>query len=85
MPSEYYDNNREDCLVTFNNILKPCTLYQYSTGLLKNYLYAKTVCNLSQCPPNTYMCYRENYCISIDLICDGIKHCYLGDDEINCS
>lgn len=62
-----------------------CMIMRFSTGLLRNGLYGKKTCKRTQCPQNFYLCYQEHYCISIELICDGIKHCYMGDDEINCS
>lgn len=36
------------------------------------------------CLPHEYKCKNEGFCISIELICDGIRHCLQGDDEINC-
>lgn len=44
----------------------------------------KEFCIRIQCPPGEYLCRTVNYCITVDLFCDGIKHCYQGDDEVNC-
>ena len=36
------------------------------------------------CPGAYYKCFYYNYCIHSRMLCDGIKHCILGDDEENC-
>lgn len=41
----------------------------------------KTLCNLSQCPPNQAKC-SNNYCIDIEKFCDGFWDC--DSDELNC-
>lgn len=41
-------------------------------------------CKTKSCPPGEYLCHSAYYCIPSDLMCDGIKHCYLGDDEMLC-
>lgn len=40
---------------------------------------------LSNCSKGQYFCHGDGYCINIDMICDGISHCYQGDDEHDCS
>ena len=41
-------------------------------------------CTKSTCPKGQYLCHYKAHCINIELICDGINHCYQGDDEIDC-
>lgn len=41
-------------------------------------------CPQKHCPYGQYLCYRDNFCILIENICDGINHCPLGDDESGC-
>lgn len=41
-------------------------------------------CQNFNCPPHYYKCRSFGYCIPIENYCDGLNHCYLGDDEINC-
>lgn len=41
-------------------------------------------CLSYNCSSEEYKCYNEGFCLSIDLVCDGINHCLLGDDEFNC-
>lgn len=37
-----------------------------------------------KCPKFTFDCYKDNYCISFQQVCDGVQDCYSGDDEENC-
>lgn len=41
-------------------------------------------CSLQECEKGQYLCNSKSHCIDIELICDGINHCYHGDDEFNC-
>lgn len=52
--------------------------------IVTNHFRTEKPCNRLTCPPGFYLCHRDNYCISSEFLCDGIHHCYLGDDEINC-
>lgn len=37
-----------------------------------------------KCKQGEIKCNMHNYCIKIDQICDGIKNCMEGDDEVAC-
>nr|XP_054759563.1 uncharacterized protein LOC129265611 [Lytechinus pictus] len=39
---------------------------------------------LNPCPTRSYKCHNENKCISPYEVCDGIKQCSRGDDELFC-
>lgn len=41
-------------------------------------------CNVQSCAFGFYKCHRENYCIALENVCDGINQCWQGDDERNC-
>lgn len=41
-------------------------------------------CTRTKCLAGEYLCYRENYCISIEQICDGVNQCKHADDEFYC-
>lgn len=51
-------------------------------GYSKTNLFAN--CDFYDCLQGQYLCYRQNYCIDIELLCDDVHHCLLGDDEENC-
>ena len=36
------------------------------------------------CFPGEFYCKSTGYCISIEQVCDGINHCWYGDDETFC-
>lgn len=64
---------------------KNCAFSVNTLGIQNTTFYNRGVrCLLSSCEPGFYLCKREAYCISIELFCDGINHCILGDDEVNC-
>lgn len=37
-----------------------------------------------KCDCGQLKCRKYNYCVKIDQICDGIRHCLEGDDEYSC-
>lgn len=41
-------------------------------------------CKTVACSNYEYKCYHEGFCIEIKFVCDDIKHCLFGDDEIDC-
>lgn len=41
-------------------------------------------CNNITCKYGYYKCHLQNYCISIELICNGISECFHQDDELDC-
>lgn len=71
----------------FNHLLKRlsasnCKLNYNSAG------YLTTELNMNYCEKECgsceYKCYVDNYCITLDKICDGISHCPYNDDETGC-
>ena len=68
------------------NKTENCTYDVYSTGMPKvNVFNLEKKCDKSECPPFFYLCSQSHYCVSVQLVCDGIADCLLGDDEFNCS
>lgn len=81
-------DSKWDCLnkedeQTYINPIVPCVFEKTSLQQLKHRFFFSS-CKKKSCPYGYYLCRREHYCIPIDVVCDGIKQCYLGDDEINC-
>lgn len=49
-------------------------------------IYEKLLsCETTICDKNEYKCFLYGYCITVNLICDGVNHCPYGDDEMNCN
>lgn len=65
-----------------------CKLQISSVGYLQKIPDFETsnyiMCLNSKCSAGEYKCQFYKYCIAIQLVCDGIKHCLLGDDETDC-
>lgn len=64
---------------------KNCGMEVSSMGYMITNLFSAISCSEKHCARGQYLCYHDRYCISIELICDGISHCYFGDDEYDCS
>lgn len=41
-------------------------------------------CNKTSCTVGQFFCTNLKFCISADLLCDGINHCYHNEDELGC-
>lgn len=69
-----------------STIQNSCFFNFSSTGypITDLFRYDQTSCSKEGCPRGQYSCYSNLYCIDIELLCDGISHCYHGDDEMNC-
>lgn len=82
------ENNECIEINTRNEISSECSLEYYSTGILKsipNLLNRKLKnCLNNICHIGEYKCKSEEICISVKLVCDGVEHCFMGDDEMNC-
>lgn len=74
VPSSRRKCKIDSCTFSLSSLQQPET-YFFKT---KNY------CDKSVCPDGFYLCKRENYCLAIDLVCDGTNQCPLGDDEMFC-
>lgn len=87
-PKKVKTDGKIDCqeeLETSKRISTKCFFDETSMGYALTDLHQiKKECELTTCDQGQYLCYWYNYCISIELICDGIHHCYFGDDEYNC-
>lgn len=80
-------DNRKDCWPkTFveNSLYAPCHVDEIYPGMVYYRLYAGMYCKRQHCSIGTYKCYSNEYCISSMLICNGIKDCLMGDDELDC-
>lgn len=78
----YKSEEIKDREVSYNSI---CFVNSNSLSyLITNMHYAGKLCSESYCPVGQYLCHQDKHCIAIDLVCDGIHHCYFGDDEYNC-
>lgn len=75
----------------YDNLYKKLCVLRYSSldvPLTRNYFpflelvdcpkYNKT-CDVGQ-----FLCPFYKYCIPIQLVCDGINHCFFNEDEVNC-
>lgn len=69
---------------TVNFKSQKCLLDVFSTNFIKSSIFLLKQCNTISCPPSFFLCRNEGYCISIELVCDGINHCFLEDDEKGC-
>lgn len=77
---EIFQKYRREIFILDQN----CRQRLYSTGLVESQLKMKHFCDEKICSPGYYLCYHISYCIPIDLVCNGISDCYLGDDEFKC-
>lgn len=70
----------------WNNISKQCFFNTTSTGYPFTNLFNRVdfSCYNNNCSQGQYLCRSSEYCIDIEHICDGVKHCFQGDDEIDC-
>ncbi|CAD5121128.1 DgyrCDS9667 [Dimorphilus gyrociliatus] len=72
-----------------NNYKKKCSLKYNSVGNLdvrvREPFSLIKYCDREKCLKGEYLCQSSRYCISIEQVCDGINHCWYGDDEFNCS
>lgn len=51
-----------------------------STYQLKKHYFSENF----KCPDNFFKC-DDGHCLSPSLVCDGIRHCLRGEDELFCS
>ena len=42
-------------------------------------------CHKKSCSAGEFLCNRLQFCISLELLCDGINHCLYNEDEQFCS
>lgn len=91
----FFDDNRYNCLSQTDEILNnpeekryfrdDCKFDISSTNNFKPIRISNTTrCKNNNCGEGYYKCYLQNYCISIELICNGISECFRGDDELDC-
>lgn len=64
------------CEVKYSSLYRLLTLVHYPYSFLNG---CPGKCHYFQ-----YKCAIMNYCIDVDNVCDGIKQCYHGDDELFC-
>lgn len=62
-----------------------CTLKRTTLGErnLKPYFHLK-VCSKTHCRNGEFLYSHFKFCLSIDLVCDGINHCFMNEDEYFC-
>lgn len=70
------DNRDKHCRIKYSSLNELLTFVHFPYLQLKN-------CRLN-CSKSEYKCLFDNYCIPIDRVCDGLVHCYHGDDELSC-
>lgn len=65
-----------------------CFLEYNSMGYLKSYVQypykSLHSCNKKKCTNGQFFCSQLKFCISIELVCDGINHCIYNEDELEC-
>lgn len=84
-----YDINNAKLLYSEKILTENSCLLKYSsTGYLMTKINppfnSLMFCKLEKCKFGELKCIKQNYCIKIDQVCDGIKHCMEGDDETLC-
>lgn len=70
----------------YNNLNEICKIDLDSKGILKTirFMNENSCKTITTCDEGYYKCYNQNYCITIELICNGISECFYHDDELNC-
>lgn len=64
---------------------KPCVIEYNSMGHLLTQTAQIQSCPINhKCNCGEIKCKNHHYCVKIDQICDGIRHCLEGDDESLC-
>ncbi|CAD5126350.1 DgyrCDS14495 [Dimorphilus gyrociliatus] len=66
------------CRVVYNSLGKIQTRPNFPKYDLRD-------CKNFTCMAGEYQCAEKNYCIPLNKLCDNIFHCFLGDDEADCS
>ena len=51
---------------------------------MSNFKMIVYVSDVFKCP-GAYRCHGQRYCTALSQVCDGIKDCPAGDDELFCS
>lgn len=74
--------------IDYKSLTDKCTL-EYSTNgeMLSNvhYPYLSIFnCSLEKCKNGYFLCSYYKFCISLELVCDGINHCLRNEDEFLC-
>lgn len=77
-------NRYDHCRINSRNkylcSVKKTSLYIYETYKFENHL----TCKKTKCGNGEFLCSQRRFCISIELVCDGVNHCLNNDDEIDC-
>lgn len=77
--NKYYNfQAKTRCTLKYTSLNKLLTKTKFPFFELEN-------CQNVSCKIGEYRCREKHYCIPINKICDGIFHCYFGDDENLCS
>lgn len=67
-----------ECNLTYNSMLSTDIRTYSPFRDLQN-------CKKKNCDNGEFLCNHLKFCISIDLVCDGINHCFYNEDESFCS
>lgn len=81
-------NEEKLCDVKYFVPLNGCVLEYNTKGEIlsrTNYPFMSIFkCSFNKCPNGYFLCSFYKFCLSIDLVCDGINHCLRNEDETNC-
>lgn len=69
--------NETKCVLNYDSFDRLKTIVNYPFMQLYD-------CEKTSCEAGEYLCPGKKFCISIELICDGINHCFYNEDEMNC-
>ncbi|CAD5121123.1 DgyrCDS9664 [Dimorphilus gyrociliatus] len=94
LPLSYVNDGKYDCdnddetlgyRTQIQSTGKYCYFEKTSMGIPITDLFQRIEhCDRKKCENGYYRCRRDDYCISIEQVCDGIKQCAIGDDESDC-
>lgn len=70
--------NMRKCHLDYSSLGEIQTKVHKPYELLKN-CSKNTICDIGY-----LKCEKVHYCVALHLVCDGIKHCTHGDDELEC-
>lgn len=91
-PDKLFNNEVGDCEFSSNfneKENKNCEIRLNLFGVMKKKAHSlfikRSMCKNPKCKKGYYVCAVTHYCIYIKHVCDGISHCFHGDDELGCS
>lgn len=68
---------KRECYVAYNSMgsLNKSIVFPFQT------IYG---CNKNKCGKGHFLCSQLKFCIEMEMVCDGLNHCYNNEDETGC-